>query len=78
MIKWHHIMYIKAIVDMVPTEFVLDVVVLYLVVQFAKDVVQAESGVGPYKNGAIRSIAQLKRQKFLDDHTKERAKLKLH
>ena len=39
MIKWHHIMYIKAIVDMIPTEFVLDVVVLYLIVQFAKDVI---------------------------------------
>ena len=52
----------KAIVDMVPTEFCLDMVVLYLVIQFARDILEAENGgAGSHRNGAIRSIAQLKR-----------------
>ena len=48
----------KAIFDMIPTEFSLDLVVLYLIIQFARDILAAENGgAGDYRNGAIRSIA---------------------
>ena len=49
-------MYAKAICDMIPSEFLLDCIVLYLVIQFAKDSLVGESN-GPYKNGAVNSIA---------------------
>ena len=35
--EWHHVMFWKAILDCVPTEFILDLVVLYLIIVFAKD-----------------------------------------
>ena len=50
-------MYWKAITDMLPTEFILDLVVLYLVVVFAKDSISPSSDESKRKSDAINSIA---------------------
>ena len=55
-IKWHEIMYWKAICDMIPTEFVLDLVVLYLILIFAKDSLTSASE-RKHKSEVINSIA---------------------
>ena len=49
-------MYGKAIVDMVPTEFVLDLVVLCLVMIFAKDSIKSASDKN-HNSDVINSIA---------------------
>ena len=67
-IHWHKILYIKAIFDLWPDEFLLNILVLLLIKRFANDFTLEKNGI---KTHSYESLTSLRNAKFISQQLRK-------